>query len=102
MFSKPLHSSEYKTLVVLLKQVRREAELTQVEMANRLGVEQSLISKVERCERRLDITELRAFCIAVGIGLSDFVLRFEAALTAQIQGIKNDSGYVGVDKKIPD
>lgn len=80
MLTRPLHSNEYETLVALLKQARRDAGLTQVEVAVRLGVEQSFISKVERRERRLDVTELRAFCAVLGIGLSEFVSRFEAAL----------------------
>jgi len=58
-------------------------------LAARLGVEQSLVSKVERRERRLDVAELRAFCAALGIGLSDFVSRFEAALPTRRQGIKD-------------
>lgn len=80
MLTRPLHNNEYETLVVLLKQARRDAGLTQVEVASRLGVEQSFVSKVERRERRLDVTELRAFCAVLGIGLSEFVSRFEAAL----------------------
>ena len=80
MHLRPLHSHEYEVLVTLLKQARKEAGLTQVEVAIRLDVEQSLISKVERRERRLDVAELRAFCGALGIGLNEFVLRFEAAL----------------------
>lgn len=77
---RPLYSDEYETLVALLKQARKDAGLTQVEVAARLGVEQSLVSKVERRERRLDVSELRAFCAALGIGLGEFVSRFEAQL----------------------
>lgn len=80
MYLRPLHGSEYEVLVTLLKQVRKEAGLTQVEVASLLGVEQSLISKIERRERRLDVAELRAYCAVFGISLSEFVLRFEAAL----------------------
>lgn len=80
MLFRPLHNNEYETLVALLKQARKDAGLTQVEVAARLGVEQSFVSKVERRERRLDLTELRAFCAVLGVGLSEFVSRFEAAL----------------------
>jgi len=91
MLPRPLHSDEYETLVALLKQVRKEAGLTQVEIATRLGIEQSMVSKVERRERRIDVTELRAFCTAIGIGLSDFVSRFEAALPQKEQGTQDGS-----------
>jgi transcriptional regulator with XRE-family HTH domain len=86
MLSHSLHSDEYEILVTLLKTVRKEVGLTQVEIATRLGVEQSLISKVERRERRLDVAELRAFCIALGIDLSEFISRFEAALDPRRHG----------------
>jgi transcriptional regulator with XRE-family HTH domain len=86
----PLHSDDYRTLVALLKQARKEAGLTQVQVAARLGVEQSLVSKVERRERRLDVAELRAFCDALGISLVEFVSRFEAALSPASPGTVDD------------
>jgi len=67
MIPHPLNSNDYSTLVSLLRAARKEAGLTQVELAARLGVEQSLISKIERRERRLDVAELRIFCGALGI-----------------------------------
>jgi transcriptional regulator with XRE-family HTH domain len=80
MFPHPLHSDDYAQLVSLLRAARKEAGLTQVELAARLGVEQSLISKIERRERRLDVAELRNYCAAMSIGLNEFVLRFETLL----------------------
>lgn len=80
MFPHPLHSDDYGKFVSLLKRVRDEAGLTQVELAARLGIKQSLISKIERRERRLDVAELRTYCSALGIGLNEFVSRFEATL----------------------
>jgi transcriptional regulator with XRE-family HTH domain len=54
---KSVFSNDYRRLVRLLIQFRREAELTQVEVAERLGRSQSYVSKIERCERRLDVVE---------------------------------------------
>jgi hypothetical protein len=51
-----------------------------VGLAARLGETQSFVSKCERGERRLDILEIRAFCLAIGIPLSDFIRRLEQAL----------------------
>lgn len=90
MNTRPLHRNDYVKLVVLLKQVRKEAGLTQVELAKRLGVEQSFVSKIERRERRLDLVELRFFCTAVGITLEEFVLRYEAKLTYPSHNLKNN------------
>lgn len=52
-------SAEYERVGHVLRQLRFEAGLTQVEMAERLQVTQSYISKYENGERRLDVIELR-------------------------------------------
>jgi transcriptional regulator with XRE-family HTH domain len=41
---------------------------------------QSVVSKYESGERRLDILELRQVCEATGITLTDFVARLERSL----------------------
>lgn len=80
MLFRPLHTPDYEILISLLKQARKDAGLTQVELALRLNVDQSLVSKVERRERRLDVAELRVYCGALGIGLIEFVKLFDDAL----------------------
>lgn len=61
--------------------MRKEAGLTQEQLAQKLGVTQSFIAKVEGGERRVDIVELRAFCAALGISLSEFVETFEREIS---------------------
>ena len=61
----------------LLRDIRADAGVTQAELASRLGVPQSVISKYESGERRLDILELRQVCKALGLGLADLVRRLE-------------------------
>lgn len=80
MHIRPLHDRDYDILVQLLRDIRVERGVTQVELAQRLGVDQSLVSKVERCERRLDVAELRRVCMVLGVPLNEFVARFERAL----------------------
>lgn len=70
-----------ETLLELLKEVRAEAGLKQAELARRLGVAQSFISKYESGERRLDLLEMHEVCHAVGIRLADFAKRLDTALT---------------------
>jgi transcriptional regulator with XRE-family HTH domain len=53
--------------------------LTQADLADRLGMTQSWVSKCERGERRLDVVELRAFCDAMGVGFLAFMGDFEKA-----------------------
>lgn len=83
MVPRPLHDREYRVLVRLLRELRVEKGVTQVELAARLKIDQSLVSKVERRERRLDIAELRRVCVALGVPLAEFVERFERALAAK-------------------
>lgn len=66
---------------MLLRQIRREANLSQAEVAQRLGLPQSFVSKYELGERRLDVLEIRQICKAVGISLEDFVRKLEEILT---------------------
>jgi len=61
----------------LLKQIRLDTGLTQADLADRLGQPQSFVSKFESGERRIDVLELRQICVAMGIGLVDFVRLFE-------------------------
>lgn len=77
---KSLFTAEYDAFRRLLKETREEARLTQTDLADRLGLTQSVVSKCERGERRLDIIELRAWCSAMGTDLADFASRLESAL----------------------
>ena len=77
---KSIYSREYQAVLELLRDLRRESGITQVELAKRLRLTQSLVSKIERGDRRLDIIELRSFCRAIGIGLTEFVSRLEREL----------------------
>ena len=61
----------------LLRRIRTDAGFTQAELAERLGVPQSFVSKYESGERRLDILELKEVCQALGSSLLDFVRRLE-------------------------
>ncbi len=49
----------YKRFLARLVQARRDADLTQVEVAKRLGKAHSFMSKCELGERRVDFVELQ-------------------------------------------
>lgn len=74
---KTIYSQEYTRFLQLLRTMREELGITQVELADRLQATQSFVSKCERGDRRLDVVELRAWCAGLGIHLHDFALRFE-------------------------
>src|SRR5437763_4012794 len=73
------HDQE-EQLQALLRQARLDAELRQIDLAERLGHSQSYVSKYESGELRLSILELRQVCRAVGISLEDFARRLERLL----------------------
>jgi len=68
-----LHSREYAKFLRVLKRMREEAGVTQVELAKRLRNTQTYVSKCERGQRRVDIIELRQFCKALGIDVPQFL-----------------------------
>jgi transcriptional regulator with XRE-family HTH domain len=77
---KTIHTVRHARLRSLLREIRKEAKLTQAELAARLDLPQAVVSNFERGERRLDLIELSEVCRALGIGLGDFVRRFEQAV----------------------
>lgn len=79
---KSLHTEQQDRLLSLLRELRHNNSVTQVDLAMRLGVKQSDISKVERGVRRLDVIELRAWLEALGASLPEFAVELEAAFSA--------------------
>ncbi|MFL6281914.1 MAG: helix-turn-helix domain-containing protein [Pyrinomonadaceae bacterium] len=64
----------------LLRGIRLEAGLTQVELAARVRKDQAYISRYESGQRRLDLLEVREICQALGITLEEFVRKLEKAV----------------------
>lgn len=54
--------------------------LRQIDIAEKLDVPQSFISKIESGERRIDLIELKEICEALGSDLQEFINEFEKAL----------------------
>jgi transcriptional regulator with XRE-family HTH domain len=77
---KKVYIAQRSRLVSLLREIRIEAGLTQVELAERIERDQTFVSKYESGQRRLDVLELREICQSVGITLEEFVKRLEKAL----------------------
>ncbi len=71
---------ELKAVQTLLRDLRQEAGLTQWDLAARLQMPQSFVSKFEAGTRRLDICELRRVLDALDVTLDTFLLRLDARL----------------------
>ncbi len=75
-----LGTKEHKVLLRLLKKARVDAGLRQIDLAEKLCVHQSMVSKYEVGERRVDLLELRDICSALEISLPEFVEHLETLL----------------------
>ncbi|MGB6082507.1 MAG: helix-turn-helix transcriptional regulator [Xanthobacteraceae bacterium] len=74
---KTVHSSEQAAFCALMVAARKQAGLTQHELARRLKRPQSFVAKYEGGERRMDVVEFVAIVRAIGADpvklLRDFV-----------------------------
>lgn len=68
-----------KALQGVLRQMRLDAGLKQIEVAERIDAGQDFVSRYERGERRLDLIELKNICEACGGNLGALVRKFEHA-----------------------
>ncbi|MDA1048987.1 MAG: helix-turn-helix transcriptional regulator [Planctomycetota bacterium] len=89
--SKSTFSSEYAVFRETIKDVRLRANLTQTDLATRLGRPQSYVSKFEAGERRLDFVETMAICNAIGLSLEDFVSELMLRLRQKQKGRSTQS-----------
>jgi DNA-binding XRE family transcriptional regulator len=73
----------------LLQKSRRQAGLTQIELADRLGIGRSSVSKVERGLQRLDLVELRSWLAAIGGPMqAQFAQAFDDEASAGTRALK--------------
>lgn len=79
MAKKSVFTPRYERLRSLLVEARKQAGLTQADLATRLGRPQSFVSKYERGERRLDVVELLEVTDAIGVKTAKLIERIERA-----------------------
>ncbi len=84
--SKSIFTTEYAVLRDLLRELRTEKGLTQVQLSETLGMPQSFVSKYETGERRLDVIEVREVCQSLGTTLAAFAKKLEARLPESKKG----------------
>lgn len=73
---------ERKVLLAVLRELRRQSNFTQDQLARSMGVKQGFISKYETGERRLDFLDLVAICDVLGISIVKFAEKFEVSRRA--------------------
>lgn len=65
------HDPHYIEFVARLRNARKAKNMSQQSLGELLNKPQSFVSKVETCERRLDVIEAAEWCLALGIRLED-------------------------------
>lgn len=75
MPKKSKFTKQYSKLLDVLRVVRKEAGVTQVDAGRAFGSHASYISKCESGERRIDVIELAAFCKLYNVPLDVFLKR---------------------------
>jgi len=68
-----IHYPEYQKIIDALIDLREKANLSQSELSRSIGLTQPDVSKIERCERRIDILETIRWVRATGASPIEFV-----------------------------
>jgi transcriptional regulator with XRE-family HTH domain len=78
--AKTLYRDENRIFAELLRDLRKRAGLTQVQITEQLGMAQTFASEAERGIRRLDIVQVRDWCTVCQTTLPALVKEFERRL----------------------
>jgi transcriptional regulator with XRE-family HTH domain len=70
---KSIHDPRYLEIISRLRASRKGMKVSQSKLGRRLGKPQSYISKIESCERRIDLVEALKLCEALEISLETIV-----------------------------
>lgn len=79
--ARSFHTYKHDVFRDLLIEARKKSELTQVELAKRLNVPQSFVSKYEIGERRIDFIEFIEIAELLNIDLVDFIKNYKKIST---------------------
>lgn len=80
---KSVFTKEYTKFLNILIEARKDAALTQQELALRLGRPQSFVSKYERGERRIDVIELLLVSKELGLSATGIISNLEYDLAGR-------------------
>lgn len=69
---KSIHQARYHEMIALLRKKREATGITQLQLAEKMNISQAVVSKIETCERRIDVIELMDICDAINIPVIEF------------------------------
>ncbi|GAA6201735.1 helix-turn-helix transcriptional regulator [Aquicoccus sp. SU-CL01552] len=84
--TKTITSNGHEALFTLLAKARKDANLTQHEVAKRLRCHQSLIARIESGQRRIDVVEFIVICRALEVEPTE-IMSAVKAVTPLEQGL---------------
>ena len=73
MVNRSIHDERYLGAIKRLRTARKDARLSQKDLAAKLGARQQFVSKYESGERRLDVIEFLDVANALGLTLEDAI-----------------------------
>jgi len=77
-------SPDYRAVIDALKDARTKAEISQRELARRLGKPPSFVNKIEQLERRMDVLEFVAIAEAMNMQANELLKRMRSVLPETI------------------
>lgn len=77
-----LHDDAYAVFVATLVKLRKDSGLKQWHIANALGWNQSIVSKIEKRQRRIDIVELIRVAHVIGFDPAALVRKIQKQIRA--------------------
>ncbi len=80
MMTKSIFTEPYKLLISTLIQERKNAKITQQNLAKRLNKPQSFVAKYESRERRLDVVELIQITELLKIDIVPLIRKIQAVM----------------------
>jgi len=83
---KTLFRPEYRILLGLVRQARKDAQITQDDLAARIQAPQSTITKWETGQQRMDLLEFWSYCRGIEVNPIDLLQRFQDALEEEERG----------------
>lgn len=89
MINKSIHSKLYHRIIARLRAKREGKGLSQYQLSQILKVQPSYVSKIETCERRLDILELMNICEALDLSFFDFVREIDEDILPKFKASQN-------------
>lgn len=81
---KSIFTGAYASMRAILIASRRDAKVSQIELAARLGKTQSFVSQIERGVRRLDVIEFIAIARAIGLDPCELLARVAEKVPAKV------------------